>query len=92
MFFIFSHFKSIKITCIDTGYFVVVARGTFVEFRNGMLNICPVGRSCTQAERDQFAEFDKEHHIRNKLVEDFKKEFPDAGLSFVQGMQKDRFN
>ncbi|KAA0197261.1 Phosphomannomutase [Fasciolopsis buskii] len=33
-------------------------RGTFVEFRKGLINICPVGRSCTQAERDEFAEYD----------------------------------
>jgi len=62
-------------------------RGTFIEYRTGMLNICPVGRSCTQAERDQFAEYDKEHHIREKLVAEFRKEFPDAGLSFAIGGQ-----
>ena len=62
-------------------------RGTFVEYRTGMLNVCPVGRSCSQAERDQFAAYDKEHHVRQKLVEEFKKEFPDAGLSFVIGGQ-----
>ena len=28
-------------------------RGNFVEFRSGIINICPVGRSCTQAEREQ---------------------------------------
>ncbi|XP_074821579.1 phosphomannomutase 2 isoform X3 [Natator depressus] len=34
-------------------------RGTFIEFRNGMLNVCPVGRSCSQEERIEFYEFDK---------------------------------
>ena len=34
-------------------------RGTFVEFRSGLINICPVGRSCTQAERDAFWVYDK---------------------------------
>lgn len=34
-------------------------RGTFVEFRNGLINLCPVGRSCTQEERDQFEAYDK---------------------------------
>lgn len=38
---------------------VVFYRGTFIEFRNGMLNICPVGRSCTQEERIEFYELDK---------------------------------
>ena len=31
-----------------------VKRGTFIEFRNGMLNISPVGRNCSQEERDAF--------------------------------------
>jgi len=34
-------------------------RGTFVEFRNGMINLCPVGRSCSQQERDEFSQFDE---------------------------------
>ena len=35
------------------------SRGTFIEFRSSMINICPVGRSCSQAERDEFSAFDK---------------------------------
>lgn len=62
-------------------------RGTFIEFRSGLINVCPVGRSCSQAERDQFAEYDKKHHVREKLVQLFQKQFPDAGLSFVIGGQ-----
>ncbi|XP_076442964.1 phosphomannomutase 2-like [Babylonia areolata] len=62
-------------------------RGTFVEFRNGMINLCPVGRSCSQEERMQFAEYDKEHHTREKFVEALRKEFPDAGLEFAIGGQ-----
>lgn len=34
-------------------------RGTFIEFRNGMLNVSPIGRSCTQEERKEFFELDK---------------------------------
>ena len=39
-------------------------RGNFIEYRTGLINICPVGRSCSQQERDQFAEFDKENSVR----------------------------
>ena len=48
----------------------VFYRGTFVEFRKGMLNICPVGRNCSQAERDQFGEYDKvsKQHIIIKVI------------------------
>lgn len=62
-----------------------VKRGTFIEFRDGLINVCPVGRSCSQAERDQFGEYDKEHKIREQFVEDLRKQFPDLGLVFSIG-------
>ncbi|XP_045567658.1 phosphomannomutase 2 [Salmo salar] len=34
-------------------------RGTFIEFRNGMLNVSPVGRSCSQEERLEFYQLDQ---------------------------------
>ncbi len=40
------------------GIFMVL-RGTFIEFRNGMLNVSPIGRSCSQEERIEFFELDK---------------------------------
>ncbi|VDO28362.1 unnamed protein product [Onchocerca flexuosa] len=42
----------------------------------GMLNLSPIGRSCTQEERLQFAAYDKEHGVLQKFVkklEDFTK-------------------
>jgi phosphomannomutase len=36
-----------------------IKRGTFIELRTGLLNICPIGRSCTQKEREDFLEYDK---------------------------------
>lgn len=62
-------------------------RGTFVEFRSSMLNICPVGRSCSQEERDEFAAFDKVHNIRQKFKEALEKEFAHCGLQFAIGGQ-----
>lgn len=62
-----------------------VKRGNFIEFRDGLINVCPVGRSCTQKERDQFAAYDKENHIREDFVKDLKKQFPDSGLVFSIG-------
>lgn len=63
-------------------------RGTFVEFRTGMLNISPVGRNCSQKEREQFYEYDSEHHIREKFIQALKKEFPDLGLTYSIGKQR----
>lgn len=62
-------------------------RGVFVEFRAGMLNISPIGRSCSQEERDAFEKYDKEHQIRKTMIEALKKEFPDIGLTFSIGGQ-----
>jgi len=42
-------------------------RGTFLETRTGMVNVCPIGRSCSQEEREEFFEFDKEHKIRELI-------------------------
>lgn len=64
-----------------------VKRGTFIEFRNGLINVCPVGRSCSQAERDQFGEYDKEHQIRKQFVQALEKEFPNLGLVYSIGGQ-----
>lgn len=66
---------------------IPVQRGTFVEFRNGMLNISPIGRNCSQSERDEFEQFDKKHSIRAKLIEDLKATFPDYPLSYSIGGQ-----
>uniref|UniRef100_A0A1B6G4M1 Phosphomannomutase n=1 Tax=Cuerna arida TaxID=1464854 RepID=A0A1B6G4M1_9HEMI len=62
-------------------------RGTFIEFRTGLINVCPVGRSCNQQERDEFGEYDKVHKIRESLVQKFKNQFPDFGLNYVIGGQ-----
>merc|ERR1712241_973115 len=64
-----------------------VKRGTFIEFRNGLINICPPGRSVSQADRDNFAVVDSERNIRKTFVEALNKEFPDIGLHFAIGGQ-----
>lgn len=64
-----------------------VKRGTFVEFRAGMLNISPVGRSCSQAERNEFEKYDKINHVRQQMIDSLKKQFPDIGLTYSIGGQ-----
>jgi phosphomannomutase len=60
---------------------VPVKRGTFVEFRNGMINVSPVGRNASVEERNQYEKYDKEHGVREKFIEVLEKEFPDLGLT-----------
>ena len=55
-------------------------RGTFVEFRTGLINLCPVGRSCSYEERLQFAEFDQKNNVRLKFKQALEKEFGELGL------------
>lgn len=62
-------------------------RGTFLEFRNGMINVSPIGRNASTEERNEFERYDKEHNIRAKFVEALKKEFPDYGLTYSIGGQ-----
>ena len=69
-----------------------VKRGNFIEFRNGLINVCPVGRSCSQSEREQFNAYDKEHKIRSKFIEELEKNFGEnsdnpLGLLFSIGGQ-----
>lgn len=60
-------------------------RGTFLEFRNGMMNICPCGRNCNRTERKIFSEFDKINEIRKKMIECLKYEFYDVDLTYSIG-------
>lgn len=62
-------------------------RGTFIEYRNSMINICPVGRSCSTEERKEFFEYDKIHKVRQKMVDAMTKEFAQHDMAFVIGGQ-----
>ncbi|EMG46665.1 PMM1 Phosphomannomutase [Candida maltosa Xu316] len=64
-----------------------IRRGTFVEFRNGMINVSPIGRNASTQERNDYEVYDKQHHIREQMVEALKKEFPDFGLTYSIGGQ-----
>lgn len=66
---------------------VPVKRGTFIEFRKGMLNVSPIGRNCSQEERDAFEEFDKKAGVRKAMVAAAEKEFKDLKLKFSIGGQ-----
>lgn len=60
-------------------------RGTFIEYRNGMMNISPTGRQCSNDERKIFHEYDKEHQIRIKMIDALKEEFHDVDLTYAIG-------
>ncbi|TPX43433.1 phosphomannomutase [Synchytrium endobioticum] len=62
-------------------------RGTFLEFRNGMVNVSPVGRNCSKAERDAFEVYDGVHGVRQRFIEALKNKFPDYGFTYSIGGQ-----
>jgi phosphomannomutase len=64
-----------------------VKRGTFIEFRTGMLNVSPIGRDCSREERNAFEEWDKSTGCRSAMVEALKTEFADLGLKYSIGGQ-----
>lgn len=66
---------------------IPIKRGTFIEFRNGMLNVSPIGRNCSQSERDEFEVMDKKNGWRAAFVAALKEKFADLDLTFSIGGQ-----
>ncbi|XP_052150893.1 phosphomannomutase isoform X1 [Oryza glaberrima] len=66
---------------------IPIKRGTFIEFRSGMLNVSPIGRNCSQEERDEFEKYDKVHNIRPKMVSVLREKFAHLNLTFSIGGQ-----
>lgn len=62
-------------------------RGTFIEFRNGMVNVSPIGRNATPAERNEYEAYDKQHKIREKFVQALRANFPELELTYSIGGQ-----
>ena len=66
---------------------IPVKRGTFLEYRNGMMNISPIGRNCSKEERNAFEEFDKEAGVRKAFVAALEKHTEGMNLQFSIGGQ-----
>lgn len=62
-------------------------RGTFIEFRNGMINVSPIGRNASTEDRIEYEKFDLANKVREKFVAALKAEFPDLGLTYSIGGQ-----
>ena len=66
---------------------IPVKRGTFIDYRNGMINVSPIGRQCSYEERLAFNKYDDENLVRLKMIEDFKKRFHNVDLTYSIGGQ-----
>lgn len=60
---------------------IPIKRGTFMEFRNGMINISPIGRNASVVERNEYQKYDEEHKIRETMVGILREKFADLGLT-----------
>jgi phosphomannomutase len=60
-------------------------RGTFVQFRSGLINISPIGRDCSSEERKEFNEYDKEHGVRKKMIAELEGKFKHLNLKYSIG-------
>ncbi|WMV30703.1 hypothetical protein MTR67_024088 [Solanum verrucosum] len=66
---------------------IPIKRGTFIEFRSGMLNVSPIGRNCSREERDVFEKYDKVQKIRETMVSVLREKFEHFNLTFSIGGQ-----
>ena len=64
---------------------VPVKRGTFIEWRNGMLNVSPIGRACSKPERAAFYEWDKTSGCRKKMVKELTEKFGEKVRGYFHG-------
>lgn len=62
-------------------------RGVFVELRGSMINVSPIGRSCSVEERLEFYNYDNIHEIRKNMCEILNEEFEKYGLMCSIGGQ-----
>jgi phosphomannomutase len=66
---------------------IPIKRGTFIEYRNGMINVSPIGRNASTQERNEYEKYDKEHGVRKAFVEKLRERFGHLGLTFSIGGQ-----
>ncbi|KJA15251.1 hypothetical protein HYPSUDRAFT_48570 [Hypholoma sublateritium FD-334 SS-4] len=66
---------------------IPIKRGTFIEFRKGMINVTPIGRNATIHERNEYEKLDLKNGYRRDFVEALRKKFPDYPLTYSIGGQ-----
>lgn len=71
------HFKVFINICLEvlSNTDCPVKRGTFIEYRNGMINVSPIGRACSQEERDSFELYDNVNNVRKKMIENIQNKW-----------------
>ena len=60
--------------------------GTFLHFRESMLNWCPIGRKATQTEREAWKKVDAEKRLREHYLKLLRKEIATMGISVTAAL------
>lgn len=58
-----------------------------MEYRNGMVNVSPIGRNASIAERLEFLKYDHAHGLRAAFVKVLQEKFASYNLTFSIGGQ-----
>lgn len=58
-----------------------------MEYRTGMINVSPIGRNVSLAERIEFGKYDKVHNVRTAFVKVLQEKFASYNLTFSIGGQ-----
>jgi phosphomannomutase len=67
---------------------IPIKRGTFIEYRTGLINVSPIGRNCSQQERLDFHAFNKEAKVLETFKATMEEKFGESfGLRFAIGGQ-----
>ncbi len=67
---------------------IPIKRGTFIEYRTGLINVSPIGRNCSLEERKEFHEYNKQTKVLELFKEAVEKEFGEFyNLKFSIGGQ-----
>ena len=64
---------------------IPIKTGTFIELRTGLINVSPVGRNCSQAQREEYEKHDIKEGVRKNFVTALEKEFPEFKLKYSIG-------
>eukprot|EP01040_Poterioochromonas_malhamensis_P001369 gene1369-1450_t len=64
-----------------------IKRGTFIEYRAGMLNISPIGRNCSREERNAYEQFDLANNVRKNMIAAMQEKFAHLNLKYSIGGQ-----
>ena len=89
------HFKQFINICLSvlSTLDCPVKRGTFIEYRNGMINVSPIGRACNQAEREEFEQYDNKHKVRENMIVKIQKKWIEYITSNnIQGLPEIKFS